>query len=901
MRRLALALVLLAALAPSVRAQVADEADPVAPLLARVEQALRSGSVDRYLSLLASSANRESAADFARAVTSPPISRIVIRERDRGPLTGALPGDGYSLLVEVFIESGMRARVATWRIDVRRRAAASPPDWGIVSQDQVTTLYGLYRLGLNPRRQIAVKDLVITSEDLKLTVADGTLFVADADAGPTAVVVLGRGEMTFSPAPAAERSQLRLVAGAETLQAPFDGVFLRVNPADFASRLTAREMSDRPAVDPRDFKRADEIFRQEVSSSFGLELGDLSSDTWSLLPADGDLVAEIRTRRFETLTYTQSGSEVEDISLFNRRTKRNWSVYSSRAHLACFSRFYTEDEKTDYIVRAYDLDVAFYPAQARLDGHARLTVETTAASLNTFTFKLADTLNVQTVVSRELGRLLCVRVRNQDSVVVNLPATLLKGFQLHLDILYSGRLEPQPIDRETIDVELPQEQEVLETELPIDESYLFSNRSFWYPQPAVLNYAPADIRVTLDEPWVAVASGQLVSATLAPGPVERGAKRREFTFSVAQPVRYLAFLVGRLSEIKREKVKLRGPEDAAAVAASRSVIGRLDDVKLRVEATARQRGRAKELAKTASAILAFYTSLVGDFPYSSLTVAAVERKLPGGHSPAYLAVLAVAGMFGNTQRWSDDPGALPFPDFFLAHELAHQWWGQAVGWKNYHEQWISEGFSQYFAALYAEHSRGSGTFDTIIRRMQGFALDDSDKGPVYLGYRIGHVKGEPRLFRAVVYNKGAMVLHMLRRLTGDQAFFAGLRRFYSARRFQKAGTDDFRLAMEQESGLDLRRFFDQWVLGETVPQVTFSWKVEERDGAGVVVVRLEQAGEVFDVPLTVTVEFEDNSLSNTIVKLTGKSLETSIPARRKVRRVEVNRDRAAVAVIRQGS
>ena len=79
-------------------------------------------------------------------------------------------------------------------------------------------------------------------------------------------------------------------------------------------------------------------------------------------------------------------------------------------------------------------------------------------------------------------------------------------------------------------------------------------------------------------------------------------------------------------------------------------------------------------------------------------------------------------------------------------------------------------------------------------------------------------ENDGRVFRALVYNKGAVVLHMLRRLVGDEAFFRGLRRFYAESRFTKAGTDDFRAAMEAESGRSLERFFERWIYGSTLPQ-----------------------------------------------------------------------------------
>ena len=154
-----------------------------------------------------------------------------------------------------------------------------------------------------------------------------------------------------------------------------------------------------------------------------------------------------------------------------------------------------------------------------------------------------------------------------------------------------------------------------------------------------------------------------------------------------------------------------------------------------------------------------------------------------------------------------------YPTFFLAHEVAHQWWGHAVGWKNYHEQWLSEGLAQYFAALYAEKERGGNILPNLLRQMRHTAIEASGQGPIYLGYRLGHIQGDDRSSGRSSTTRRAMVLHMLRRLVGDDAFFGGVREFYNEWKFRKAGTDDFRAAMEKASGRDLERFFDTWVFG----------------------------------------------------------------------------------------
>ena len=274
-----------------------------------------------------------------------------------------------------------------------------------------------------------------------------------------------------------------------------------------------------------------------------------------------------------------------------------------------------------------------------------------------------------------------------------------------------------------------------------------------------------------------------------------------------------------------------------------------DPVTLSVEANPRLQSRGRALMQGAEDILRFYTSLTGDAPYASAAIALLESDLPGGHSPAYFSLLNEPPP-ATPITWRGDPAFFPgFADFFLAHELAHQWWGQAVGSKNYHEQWLAEGFAQYFAAMYAQKTRGERVFVDILRQCRRWAMEQSAQGPVYLGYRLGHLKGDMRVFRALVYNKGAAVLHMLRRLLGDETFFRGLRLFYEDRRYQKAGTEDLERAMETASGRVLDRFFDRWIYNAELPRLSYRSTIAD----GSVTVEFEQAGNlVFDVPVTVT-------------------------------------------------
>jgi aminopeptidase N len=154
------------------------------------------------------------------------------------------------------------------------------------------------------------------------------------------------------------------------------------------------------------------------------------------------------------------------------------------------------------------------------------------------------------------------------------------------------------------------------------------------------------------------------------------------------------------------------------------------------------------------------------------------------------------------------------------------------------------------------------------------------------------LKSDLRVFRALVYNKGAAVLHMLRMLLGDEPFFRGLRLFYEDRRYQKAGTEDLERAMEIASGRVLDRFFDRWIYNADVPRVSYRSTIADRS----VTVEFEQMGPaIFDIPVTVRLVLTNGQTRDVIVPVTDKQVTRSIPTDTPVRQVQINRDSAALA------
>jgi hypothetical protein len=377
--------------------------------------------------------------------------------------------------------------------------------------------------------------------------------------------------------------------------------------------------------------------------------------------------------------------------------------------------------------------------------------------------------------------------------------------------------------------------------------------------------------------------------------------RKIFTFIATRPVRYLSFAISHFIPVDRLTAAFDETPEAIRASLARNAPAMAGEVytaiDLSIFTNPRLTQRGHDLAQRTADIAQFYQSIVGDSPYQSFAVALVESLLPGGHSPGYFAVLDEP-LPNAPVTWRDDPAAFSqYPDFFIAHEMAHQWWGQAVGWRNYHEQWLSEGFAQYFAALYAQHERGDSTFATVLRQMRKWSLDESEQGPVYFGYRVGHIRGDSRAFRAIVYDKGALVLHMLRRLLGDDPFFRGIRRFYAESRFDKAGTDDLRRAMEAESGQKLDRFFEQWIYGSTLPHLRFTSRVERAADGDELVMLFEQVGDLFDVPVTVTLQYDDRRTADIVVPVTERTVEKRVALNGRLRSVDVSKDDGTLAEV----
>ena len=855
----------------------ASQPDPINAVLLEIERILTAADTRAFSALLLP--NARTSPELLEEWLQPGVTRAVVKERLRAETADVPKGQGYDLYVDTLTELGRNGRVGTFLIRIRRASGATA--WRISEFIVLTTVRGLYRLTLTPEKQYTVANLILSVEDFELRVPTGSAFIAETDAGVTGIVILGRGDMTFSPTPDSEKGQVRIYNGTDTLSTRFDSVYLRAHPSEFDRRLDIAAFRARD-VDARDLRRADAIFQANLPRSFGIELADLSRDRWSVIPKFGDMVSEMDADRAH-LTYMKSVNDPEDIRFFDRTRNRTIAIYPSKEKLAMRGPFFSEDDNTEFDIVNYDIDASFDPRREWIEGKATLMLTARRNPVSSLILSLAEPLTVRSVLSSRHGYLMALRVSGQEDIIINLPQPLQPDELLDIEFSYGGRLPAVPPEREAL--ALPQSNEFFT--IQTTPSYIYTGRSGWYPQGEVSDYATATLTLRVPENFATAASGSLDEGYPRLTPSE-GRVWWEYRFSATQPARYLGWATSRFVPVDKAPFSIAPvAEDEMRLSGVAYNVG---EISVMSSGILQRRGR--DLFAETQRVMKFYGSMMADIPYQSFTLAVVEREQPGGHSPPYFAVLSQPPP-ATPIAWRTDPAYFEgFPEFFLAHEAAHQWWGQAVGWKNYHEQWISEGFAQYSAALYAEHIKKDDTFRQVIAQMARWTLERSDQGPVYLGYRLGHIRNDGRIFRALVYNKGALTLHMLRKLVGDDAFFRGLRRFYATWRFKKAGTEDVKAAFEAESNRDLDAFFDRWIYGASLPRLKFSYTTD----AGGVNVRLEQVGERFEYPITVTLRY-GTTTREVVVPVTEQVTTQRIPVTGTVRGVGINEDDAAPVVV----
>ncbi|MFF4455020.1 M1 family metallopeptidase [Streptomyces goshikiensis] len=426
-----------------------------------------------------------------------------------------------------------------------------------------------------------------------------------------------------------------------------------------------------------------------------------------------------------------------------------------------------------YQVEHYDLDLDYDPADGQLDGTAVITARATQG-LSSFNLDLSG-LRVEGVTVQGAG----ARFNRAGNELTVRPAEdLKKGEVFRTEVDYTGK--PKTVT----DPDGSQEGWIRTDDGAAGAAGAVGvgepvGSMAWFPG----NHHPSDkatydITLTVPKGYEAVSNGELTSRT------DTGDGRTEFAWHSAEP------MASYLATAAIGKFKVTTGKTPSGVAVYNAV------------SPGEEARSAPRLARLPE-IVEWGGGRFGPYPFSTTGAIVV---------PAETLAYAL-----ETQTRPVFSGA-PSEDALVVHELAHQWFGNAVSPKSWKDMWLNEGFATYAEWLWTEDHGGPTAQQHFDALLAGDTAVDGEAGSDWSAFPPAAPPGPEHLSESPVYQRGAMVLHRIRQEVGDEKFIALLRGWVADHKYGNASTADFTAYAEKKTGHDLRKVWDVWLYGEARPR-----------------------------------------------------------------------------------
>jgi len=282
---------------------------------------------------------------------------------------------------------------------------------------------------------------------------------------------------------------------------------------------------------------------------------------------------------------------------------------------------------------------------------------------------------------------------------------------------------------------------------------------------------------------------------------------------------------------------------------------------------------AASYGETAAKIMAFYSDKFGPLPNAHLAIAEIEDGTVGGYTAPGLVALATRG-FSTQVNYK-----------LLAHEISHQWWRCLVSPASLNDMFLDEGLATYSAALYVQEASGETAFEDLMLEVEVGALSHEEVAPIAQSGRLHEFTPE---YQSIVFQKGAMIFHMLRWVVGDEVFFKTLQAMTQQYAGKSISTDEFQKLAETASKQELTYFFAQWVSSSGVPQFKRTWATYRTAKGYQVMGKITQDLDLFHMPVEIRVETEGTRPVNVRVDMVGTTADFTVNTRARPLRVLVD-------------
>ena len=688
-------------------------------------------------------------------------------------------------------------------------------------------------LALDPEECYRVRDLNFSKDDIRFFLTDGYLIFAKPIQGVRVAAVFvadvegGDAEVIVFPPHRSERMSLASFTDSPNLNDHFKTavmIFSDQTGAELAAQIRSRtDLSRSPEAGLLLVGNWSSAARN-LAASFEIRL---VADLLSLRrTTSGFFYAGVSGRHLGNFDLIRDPRLREQITIGQINTRQDrvffdvWTSFESRA-FRTGERRVADDE---FQLRGFRILASLEP-----NLHLRATTKATLKAG-------PDTDRVLSFdISRRM-RVTSVRVDGQPAEILqreSLRANLIRSADNELFlVLPSAPLQPG----RDYQIEFEHEGDV------ISESgngvYFVGARGNWYPNRAG-QFAEYEIAFRYPKTLSLVATGSVVGESTEGD--YRVTRRKTPT-----PVRFAGFNLGDY-----ERATISRGRYTVQVCANRRVESALEPSPSRVVVlppfsgrTNRNPGnvltipepprpnpiaRLQTLASDVAAALEFMADRFGPPPLPEITVSPIPGSFGQGFPGLiYLSTLSYLAPKDRPAIGRLDAGGLMLSDILYAHEIGHQWWGNTVTTTGYRDEWLMESLADYSALLFLEKRRGPRTLESVLEKYKSLLLETNpdgktmeSMGPIVWGARLRSSLA-PEAWRTITYQKGAWIMHMLRRRLGDDRFLAMLAELCRRYRFQSVSTDQFRLLAKdylppRSPDPALEEFFDRWVYSTGIP------------------------------------------------------------------------------------
>jgi hypothetical protein len=728
------------------------------------------------------------------------------------------------------------------------------------------------------------KGLVLKRDRAVMTFDGIFYFAAPVEGRVTGAVFIGQGSFRADVPPNEfEKDNVRRLLGDNLVDSDFKTAVLRFTDDTF--ELIGRNRQEGGAGNDRAQKLASELDARllketgaNLSARLALSILNGEQPGFFFATFDGG-----RRNRFSFVLDYQDRLPVANFDLNGGEKGLIFSyegeLYGNDIWMAFYALADYQRNSVEYSdvnnlidVTHYRMDLNLRDPSSRLQLVAHLAVQALQPNLRAVSFRIGESLGEYE--SRRLKKQMHLKSARSGGAELT---ALQEDWEGGLTILLPRAAQ----SGEKLELELVFEGDFMYDARSVKDCFYPASNSSWYPRHGYLDRATYDLTFHHRKNRHIASVGQRLSEEPDPEDKELAVTK----YRMQHPVALVTFALGPFERhsqmVKWEKGGEPIPVEFNSLPGSYLAIK--EDFIL------------AELDNS----LRYFSLLFGKYPYPIFSAA----FHPFGFGQGFPSLLMIpATDRANKRTYS-----------FIAHETAHQWWGDVVTWRSYRDQWLSEGFAEYSGVLYTGIRASAAARDELIDEMRRSLKDPplttfgpgkgklADVGPIILGHRL-NTRKTYGAYQTLIYSKGALVLRMLHFLMSnpasgdDQAFFAMMTDFVERYRDRFASTDDFRAVANEHFAKtpiaqryklkNLNWFFSQWVYQSDLPSYQMEYQMQDQPDGSVKVsgtITQENAPANWFMPLPLVMTFGENKWASGTVHAYGPKtpFEIKLPARPK--------------------